>query len=118
MDLAWAAADLAVTRCGAGTVAEAWANAVPGVMLPYPFHKDQHQKHNAAPLVDLGGAVVLDDRIDPAANAASLTHTLGPLLHDASQRRAMRQALRDHPPPDGAARLADWVRQQIDRSPP
>ncbi|MEM6457900.1 MAG: UDP-N-acetylglucosamine--N-acetylmuramyl-(pentapeptide) pyrophosphoryl-undecaprenol N-acetylglucosamine transferase [Planctomycetota bacterium] len=109
MGPAWAAADAAVTRAGAGTVAEAWANAVPGVMFPYPFHRDEHQRHNAAPLVRLGGAVVLRDRIDPAENLGPLTETFASKLADDANRRAMASALRKHPPRDGAQRLADWV---------
>ena len=106
---AWAAADLALTRCGAGTVAEAWANAVPCLMLPYPFHRDQHQRANAAPLVALNAAVVEDDRVEPAANVEMLRRTLGRLLKDDARRSSMRHALRENPPPDGADALADWL---------
>lgn len=106
---AWAAADLGLTRCGAGTVAEAWANAVPCVMLPYPWHRDEHQKFNAAPLVDVGGAVVERDRIDPADNVEMLRKVLGRVLKDEASRSAMRHALRENPPEDGAAVLARWV---------
>ncbi|MEM1108328.1 MAG: UDP-N-acetylglucosamine--N-acetylmuramyl-(pentapeptide) pyrophosphoryl-undecaprenol N-acetylglucosamine transferase [Planctomycetota bacterium] len=113
MDLAWRAADFAVTRCGAGTVAEAWGNAVPSVMLPYPFHKDEHQKHNAAPLVELGGAVVVKDRIEPEANAESLRKIFASVLVDDAKRDAMSRSLRDNPPRDGAQRLAAWVASTI-----
>ncbi|MEO1236470.1 MAG: UDP-N-acetylglucosamine--N-acetylmuramyl-(pentapeptide) pyrophosphoryl-undecaprenol N-acetylglucosamine transferase [Planctomycetota bacterium] len=113
MDLAWCAADAAVTRAGAGTVAEAWANAVPCVMLPYPFHKDEHQKHNAAPLVELGGAVVVKDRVDPAANAAALVEVFASMLNDDAKRQEMSDALRAKPPADGAQRLADWIVSQV-----
>ena len=109
MDLAWRAADLALTRAGAGTVAEAWANAVPCLMLPYPFHKDQHQRHNAAPLTALRGGVLLTDHADSAQNLASLRTALPPLLGDAEARAAMRRALAQHPPDDGAGHLADWL---------
>jgi len=112
MDLAWRAASsgVAVTRCGAGTVAEAWANAVPSVMLPYPFHKDEHQKHNAAPLVELGGAVVVKDHIDADRNAAQLREVFASVFQNDAKLKTMRQAMLDHPPQDGAQRLADWVR--------
>ncbi|MBB6430341.1 UDP-N-acetylglucosamine--N-acetylmuramyl-(pentapeptide) pyrophosphoryl-undecaprenol N-acetylglucosamine transferase [Algisphaera agarilytica] len=113
MDLAWRAADTALTRAGAGTVGEAWANAVPSVMLPYPFHNDEHQKHNAAPLVDLGGAVVVKDLIDPAENAQQLAQVFASILGDDAKRQQMAQAMRDHRPPDGAQRLADWVTAQV-----
>ncbi len=112
MDLAWRAAEAAVTRAGAGTVAEAWANAVPCVMLPYPFHMDQHQRHNAAPLLALPGgpgAVVADDQVDPPQNRAMLGEVLQPLLSDADRREAMRSALRATPPGDAAERLARWL---------
>ncbi|MEM6853102.1 MAG: UDP-N-acetylglucosamine--N-acetylmuramyl-(pentapeptide) pyrophosphoryl-undecaprenol N-acetylglucosamine transferase [Planctomycetota bacterium] len=113
MDLAWRAADVALTRCGAGTVAEAWANAVPSVMLPYPFHKDEHQKHNAAPLVRLGGAVVVKDQIDAPRNAAQLREVFASILEDDAKQDVMRQAMLDHPPRDGAQRLADWVKARV-----
>ncbi|MEM9881688.1 MAG: UDP-N-acetylglucosamine--N-acetylmuramyl-(pentapeptide) pyrophosphoryl-undecaprenol N-acetylglucosamine transferase [Planctomycetota bacterium] len=109
MGLAWAAADAAVTRAGAGTVAEAWANAVPCVMLPYPFHQDEHQRHNAAPLVTLGGAVILRDRIEPDENLGPLVQAFASELADDANRRKMTSALQGHPPRDGAQRLADWL---------
>ncbi|MEE9404187.1 MAG: UDP-N-acetylglucosamine--N-acetylmuramyl-(pentapeptide) pyrophosphoryl-undecaprenol N-acetylglucosamine transferase [Algisphaera sp.] len=109
MGEAWAAADLALTRAGAGTVAEAWANAVPCVMLPYPYHRDEHQKFNAAPLVVMGGAVVEGDMIEPEANVEMLRKVLGRLLKDEAQRSSMQRALRENPPKDGAKHLAAWV---------
>ena len=113
MDLAWAAADLGVTRAGAGTVAEAWANALPCVMLPYPFHRDQHQRHNAAPLCERGGAVLLTDAIDPSRNVEGLRGVLLPLLGDAGRRAEMHGRLRSSVVGDGAGALADWVERQV-----
>lgn len=110
---AWAAADLGLTRCGAGTVAEAWANAVPCIMLPYPWHRDEHQKFNAAPLNEVGGAVIERDRIEPAENVEMLRRVMGRLLKDEATRSAMRHALRENPPEDGAAFLANWVAECV-----
>ena len=110
---AWAAADLGLTRCGAGTVAEAWANGVPCIMLPYPWHRDEHQKFNAAPLVDLSGAVVETDRIEPAENVEMLRRVMGRLFKDEATRSHMRHALRENPPEDGAEFLANWVAECV-----
>ncbi|MEX0654323.1 MAG: glycosyltransferase [Phycisphaeraceae bacterium] len=110
MGLAWRAADLAVTRAGAGSVAEAWANRVPSVFLPYPYHKDEHQRLNAQPMADAGGAVVVRDAVEPAANVAALAPLLEPLLADDAKRAAMREALDRDPPPDGADAVTAWIR--------
>ncbi|MEM1099287.1 MAG: glycosyltransferase [Planctomycetota bacterium] len=113
MGLGWASADLAVTRAGAGTVAEAWANAVPTLFLPYPHHRDQHQRLNALPLTNAGGAVLLSDRIEPTANVAEISGPLLELMHNANQREAMSRVLRDRPMGDGAARIADWCEARL-----
>lgn len=104
--LAWGAADLAVARAGAGSVAEAWASRTPTVFLPYPHHADEHQRANARPLEAAGGAVVVTDRIDPEANLAEHGAMLAALLSYAQRREAMRGALAGLGPADGAARVA------------
>ncbi len=114
MGRAWAAADFAVTRCGAGGVAEARANAVPCLFMPYPWHRDAHQEQNARPLVEAGGAEVMPDSVSALSNARGLTHRLLPLLLDPGKRDAMRAALRDLPAADGAGVLAGWLLGRID----
>ena len=104
--LAWGAADLAVSRAGASSVAEVAMNAVPTLFLPYPHHKDMHQKHNAQPLVDMGGAVMVDDQTDAFSNLQMHGPALLELMQDELKRDAMRQALRAHEFPDAAMTIA------------
>lgn len=106
MGAAWGAADLAVSRAGASSVAEAWANAVPTLFLPYPHHRDRHQHRNALPMEAAGGAVIEADLVDPAANAGTGGAVLAALLRDAGRRDAMRESLRARPAPDAAAEIA------------
>lgn len=106
MGVWWRAADLAVGRCGAGTVAEAWANGVPAVFLPYPFHRDQHQRANAAPLVSAGAAVVCDDLVSAEANLPVAGAVIADLLTDGARREGMRQSAERLGPADGAERVA------------
>jgi UDP-N-acetylglucosamine--N-acetylmuramyl-(pentapeptide) pyrophosphoryl-undecaprenol N-acetylglucosamine transferase len=106
MGLWWGAADIAVGTAGAGNVAEAWMNAVPALLLPYPHHRDQHQKFNAAALVAAGGVLLGTDRIDPALNLETNAPALLGLVQDRSRREAMRAALRALGPADGATRVA------------
>jgi len=97
---------LAIARSGAGNVAEVWATSTPTLFLPYPFHKDDHQKHNARPLVDAGGAIVCTDHVSSAANLREHSGTLAELLGDPARRESMRNALAALGPADGAARVA------------
>ncbi|MFM9957682.1 MAG: UDP-N-acetylglucosamine--N-acetylmuramyl-(pentapeptide) pyrophosphoryl-undecaprenol N-acetylglucosamine transferase [Phycisphaerales bacterium] len=106
MASAWGAATLAVARCGANTVAELWSNRVPALLLPYPYHKDEHQKFNAEPLERCGGALVCKDHIDPAKNLSEHVNDLLRLVQDPRRLDAMRAALQSLGPTDGAARVA------------
>jgi len=109
MGVAYAAADVVVSRAGAGSVAEAWANAAPTVFLPNPYHKDQHQRLNAEPMAECGGAVLVQDRVDPVTTIAELAPVLRELMDDPQRRVKMRHALTAVRPPDGAAILARWL---------
>ncbi len=112
----WASADLAICRAGANTVAEVWANAVPTIFLPYPFHHDQHQHLNARPLVELGAAKVVEDLIDPQETAKHMAPLLAKLMNDQGGRLKMADLMRQKTPSDGAADVADWVVQVAARS--
>lgn len=105
MGLCWGAADCALSRAGAGLVAEAWANRVPTLFLPYPFHRDQHQRRNAEPLVNAGAARVETDGITPERNGHA-ADALADLLRDEARRDRMRAAFGSLGPADGAERLA------------
>jgi UDP-N-acetylglucosamine--N-acetylmuramyl-(pentapeptide) pyrophosphoryl-undecaprenol N-acetylglucosamine transferase len=60
MDLAYAAADLVVCRAGASSVTEAAAVGLPAVFVPLPIGNGE-QEHNARPVVDAGGALLVAD---------------------------------------------------------
>ena len=102
----WAATDLTVSRSGASTCAELTACGVPSVLMPYPFHKDQHQRLNAKVLADAGAAVLLDDLRDAKKNAEALQPVLAPLIHDADRRKTMASAARNLGKPDAADTVA------------
>lgn len=106
MGVAWGCAEAAISRAGAGSVAEAWYNRVPTLFLPYPFHADQHQKHNAKPLIAAGAAMVVEDRIEARDNVASVGPVIAALLTDSQQRAVMRAAMGTLGHADGAERVA------------
>ncbi|MCP4247377.1 MAG: UDP-N-acetylglucosamine--N-acetylmuramyl-(pentapeptide) pyrophosphoryl-undecaprenol N-acetylglucosamine transferase [bacterium] len=92
MAAAVAAADLVLTRAGASTLAEITAVGRPSVLMPYPFHRDQHQVANARVLVKLGAARMVTDQVEPRANAPALADTLGRVMNDDAELGRLRTA--------------------------
>jgi len=106
MDLSYAAADLAVCRAGAGTVAELAATGLPAVLVPYPYAPHDHQAVNAATLVEPGAAVLVRDN---EATPERLVPLLDDLLDDPGALAAMGAAARGAARPHAADELAAWV---------
>lgn len=106
MGLAWGAADVAITRAGAGAVAEVWASATPAVFLPYPFHRDQHQRKNAERLVRAGGSTLARDWLDSTRTQTEMLPLLSLLLTHSGERASRVEALRRLGPADGALTIA------------
>jgi UDP-N-acetylglucosamine--N-acetylmuramyl-(pentapeptide) pyrophosphoryl-undecaprenol N-acetylglucosamine transferase len=91
MDLAYAAADVAVCRSGAMTCAELTAVALPSVLVPYAVGNGE-QALNAAPLVRSGGAVMVKDS---EFTGDAFRRIVLPLITDAERIRTMSHALRN-----------------------
>ena len=61
MDLAYAAADIIVSRAGALAVSELSIIGKPCILVPYPFAAEDHQTHNAKSLSSRGAAILVKD---------------------------------------------------------
>lgn len=103
LPLAFAAADLAVSRAGASTLGELPAAGLPAVLVPYPY---VHQEENAEYLVRHGAAVWLPDArlygADGGPAADALLDVVLPLLEDRERREKMAAAARKLARPDAA----------------
>jgi UDP-N-acetylglucosamine--N-acetylmuramyl-(pentapeptide) pyrophosphoryl-undecaprenol N-acetylglucosamine transferase len=109
----WAVADLAVSRAGASSVAELCACGVPSILMPYPFHKDMHQRANAKVLADADAAIIVDDLKDKTQTAPQLAPALESLLYDAPKRTAMSAAARALGKPDAADQVARVIVEEL-----
>ncbi len=109
----WSAADLAVSRSGASSCAELTACGVASVLMPYPFHRDKHQRLNAEVLQSANAAALIDDERDAKKNAEKLRPILQTLLFDASKRHAMSTAARALGRPAAADAVADAITKLI-----
>jgi UDP-N-acetylglucosamine--N-acetylmuramyl-(pentapeptide) pyrophosphoryl-undecaprenol N-acetylglucosamine transferase len=106
MDHAYAAADMTIGRAGAGTVSELAAVGLPAILVPLPHHEHDEQAHNAQPLVDAGGALMVRD---PDATADVVGPMIEARIADRAMLEAMRTAMLDTGRPDAARALARWV---------
>ena len=68
MEIALAGATMAISRAGASSLAELAAMRVPAILVPYPTATDNHQYFNARALVDVGAAVLLEQKSATAEN--------------------------------------------------
>lgn len=93
---AYAAADLAVTRAGAMSIAELCAWGIPTVLVPLPTAAQDHQTHNARATAAAGAAVHLPQS---ELSAARLDQLVRGMQQDPEQLARMRAAAaaRAHP---------------------
>ena len=96
MDLAFAAADVVISRSGASTVSEVCAMGKATVFVPSPNVAEDHQTHNAMALVRKDAAMIVKDSEAPE----KLLPTALELVHDPSriatlEKNALAMALTD-----------------------
>jgi UDP-N-acetylglucosamine--N-acetylmuramyl-(pentapeptide) pyrophosphoryl-undecaprenol N-acetylglucosamine transferase len=103
MDLAYAAADLAVCRSGAMTVAEVTDVGLPAVYVPLPIGNGE-QRLNALPVVNAGGGVIVDDA---DLTPSFVADTVPTLLNDPGRLQAMTAAAALAGHRDAAQRVAE-----------
>jgi UDP-N-acetylglucosamine--N-acetylmuramyl-(pentapeptide) pyrophosphoryl-undecaprenol N-acetylglucosamine transferase len=96
-------ADLVVARSGAMTVTDLMLAARAAIFVPYPFHKDEQQVHNARALENVGGAIIVRDDEHLAANLAS---ELNALANDPARIIELGKRAHQQAHPDAAKRVA------------
>src|SRR5579872_4285017 len=96
-------ADLVIARSGGGTVTDVALAARPAIFVPYPFHRDRQQYHNARTIERAGGAVIVedDDRL-----GENLAREISRLISNRKLLREMGEKAHDAVPSNGAQRVA------------
>ena len=103
---AWSVADLAISRAGTGTLAEAAFHGVPLVMIPLPTSAENHQLYNARSVETAGAGRVVEQGVLSERLAGTVLECLSTDVRDAMRARA-----RSRSPQGAAGRLADLVEQ-------
>jgi len=108
------AADVALTRSGAGSISELLALKVPMILVPYPHAADDHQRANALWVAGAGaGVMVPQDALSPE-RVHELVETF--LLSDVTRERAS-QAAAQLAQPEASRRIVERILAEIEHSP-
>lgn len=103
MDLAYAAADVVISRAGALSVSELCLTAKASVLVPSPNVAEDHQTKNALALVGKGAAVLITDEHAPTR---LYDETLR-LLADPARQQQLSQRVQELARPDATRTIVD-----------
>jgi UDP-N-acetylglucosamine--N-acetylmuramyl-(pentapeptide) pyrophosphoryl-undecaprenol N-acetylglucosamine transferase len=109
MDLAYAAADLVVSRAGAMSISELCLVAKPAIFVPSPNVSEDHQTKNAMALVSRGAALLVKD-VDAES---SLGDAVLKLVNDHAQLSALAQNAKNMAFDHAAERIVEEVMKLI-----
>ena len=99
-----AAAEVVVSRAGAGSLFDTAAVGRAAILVPFPYATGDHQLHNARFFTDKGaGELLLDSEVD----AAALRGRVEALLDDDRRREELAGRMRSLATPGAAAEAAD-----------
>ena len=102
MDLAYAVADVVVSRAGAGTISELCVAEKCTVFVPSPVVAEDHQTHNAMALVNKNAAMIIKD----AAAKEELLPCLEQLLAQPQKIKELEENIAKLAKKDAAATIA------------
>lgn len=105
MPLAYALADLVISRAGASSISELCLLGKPSILVPSPNVAEDHQTHNAMALVKKDAAVLVKD-ID--AQDVLITNALT-LIQDNDKLASLHKNILTLALPDSARLIADEV---------
>ena len=105
MDLAYAAADLVISRAGALAISELCLLGKPALLIPSPNVAEDHQTRNAKALADKGAAIMLTDA---DCHDQGLPQAFD-LLHNPERCASMSQAILTLAAPHAADRIVDEI---------
>ena len=105
MDYAYAAADVVISRAGAGTISELCVVGKPCILIPSPNVSEDHQTKNAQALVDKKAAIMVADSVVEE----KLLSSAFKLVEDELQMTELSSNIHKLAMPDAASIIAEEV---------
>ncbi len=106
----YAATDLAVSRAGAGSIAEFAACSIPAILIPIKGLAGDHQVMNAEVAAKTGATITLTQE-----NIGDLPSTIASLLRDSVAIQTMRDRCRYAARPEASRLIAETVLRSVAR---
>jgi UDP-N-acetylglucosamine--N-acetylmuramyl-(pentapeptide) pyrophosphoryl-undecaprenol N-acetylglucosamine transferase len=108
MEEVYSAADFAVARSGAASLAELACFGLPSILIPFPYAADDHQTRNAEIVAHAGAAIVLKE---PELTPELLSQKVLEMIGHPERIRQMSQRSFTLAPQDAAARIATTMEE-------
>ncbi|MCM1451274.1 MAG: undecaprenyldiphospho-muramoylpentapeptide beta-N-acetylglucosaminyltransferase [Clostridium sp.] len=112
MATAYRAADIVVSRAGAGTISELELLGKPVILVPSPNVAEDHQRKNAMALVEKGAAIMIEDANAPV----ELPKAMAALLSDEKKRKSLSENIAKMALPDADEKIVDIIEEVILKS--
>jgi len=109
MDLAYAVADVVISRAGAGTISELCLLAKPCILVPSPNVAEDHQAKNAMALVENQAALLIKD-VDSKEQLLKETFSL---LNDNQRLKSLSENIRKLGRPNAARDIVDVILEVV-----
>ncbi|MDR3252386.1 MAG: undecaprenyldiphospho-muramoylpentapeptide beta-N-acetylglucosaminyltransferase [Tannerella sp.] len=109
MELAYAVADLVVSRAGAGSISELCLQRKPVILVPSPNVAEDHQTMNARALSDNAAAVLLPDNVAEER----LAETAIDLIRDRQRLKSLGDNIFQFAQHNSAERIVDEIFKEI-----
>jgi UDP-N-acetylglucosamine--N-acetylmuramyl-(pentapeptide) pyrophosphoryl-undecaprenol N-acetylglucosamine transferase len=109
MDLAYAVADVVISRAGAGTISELSLLSKPCILVPSPNVAEDHQTKNAMALVENQAALLIKD----ADSKAELLKETFKLLDDKPRLKSLSENIKKLGRPNAAKDIVDVILEVV-----
>jgi UDP-N-acetylglucosamine--N-acetylmuramyl-(pentapeptide) pyrophosphoryl-undecaprenol N-acetylglucosamine transferase len=109
MDMAYAAADLVISRAGALSVSELCLTEKPSILVPFPAAAEDHQTKNAMSLVNKEAALMVKDN----EVSAELIDTCLQLAENPQLQKTLKQNIKTFAKPNAAQDIVREIRSII-----
>lgn len=104
MDLLYAAADILISRAGAGSISELCIVGKPVIFIPSPNVAEDHQTKNARSVTDMDAAILLNE-----SDIDDLPNVIKDLLADKTKQDSLCENIKKLALPNATKQIADEV---------